>query len=451
MAAQHPPLSNPSNSRHFAMNAQESDRILARMMSLHPKIIDLTLDRMMPLLEKLGHPERRLPPVVHVAGTNGKGSLLAYLRAMLEAAGYRVHAYTSPHLVRFNERIRLAGEIIDEAHLAAVLGDCERANGNTPITYFEITTIAAFKAFAETKGDILLLETGLGGRFDATNVVARPALTAITPISHDHADFLGTDLAAIAGEKAGIIKAERPVVIGPQEPIALDVLKRTAATLKAPTYIYGEDWFAEAAATDWEYRGAEGAERLPFPALHGTHQVANAATAIACLERLPAFTVDAAARREGLRRVEWPGRMQRLTHGPIAAALPGDVEIWLDGGHNPAAAREIAASFAAWNEAAPKPTFMVSGMLKTKDQTSFFRHLAPVVEKGCCVTIPGEAAATPADELAGYAQKGGIDAHPAASLMAAIDDLQVDLRRGPCRLLITGSLYLAGQVLRDNG
>lgn len=433
------------------MDGIESDRILARMMSLHPKIIDLTLDRMLPLLARLDHPEQRLPPVIHVAGTNGKGSLLAYLRAMLEAAGYRVHVYTSPHLVRFAERIRLAGQIISEDDLSRTLQDCETANGDTPITYFEITTIAAFKAFAETKGDILLLETGLGGRFDATNVVAHPALTAITPISHDHAEYLGTDLAGIAGEKAGIMKREAPVVIGPQVPLVLDVLKKSAESLASPAYIYGEDWFAQTTETDWRYRGEKGARELPFPALQGRHQIANAATAVACLDRLAGFSVSDTALAEGLRRVEWPGRMQRLTQGPIANSLPDHVEVWLDGGHNPAAATEIAASFENWNREGEKPTFMVAGMLKTKDQTSFFRNLAPVIERGCCIAIPGEAAATPADELAALARTGGIEAVEMPSLMAAIRALKPDLGRAPCRLLITGSLYLAGQVLRDNG
>jgi len=433
------------------MTENESDRILTRMMSLHPKIIDLTLDRMMPLLAKLDHPHLRLPPVIHVAGTNGKGSLLAYLRAMLEAAGYRVHVYTSPHLVRFAERIRLAGQIIDEEDLSRFLTDCETANGDTPITYFEITTIAAFKAFAETEGDILLLETGLGGRFDATNVVAQPALTAITPISHDHADFLGTDLAGIAGEKAGIIKRDVPVIIGPQVPVALEVLEKTAETLASPTYIYGRDWFADPMEDGWRYRNDGGVRTFPLPALNGRHQIANAGTAIACLDRLKGFTVSDAAIAEGLQRVEWPGRMQRLTRGPLINSLPDHVEVWLDGGHNPAAATEIAASFDEWNQKDRKPTFMVAGMLKTKDQTSFFRNLSPVIARGCCIAIPGEANTTPAEELAALARTSGIDAAAKPSLMAAMTALQDDLKRAPCRLLITGSLYLAGQVLRENG
>jgi len=428
-----------------------SDRILARLMTLHPKIIDLTLDRMLPLLAKLDHPERRLPPVVHVAGTNGKGSLLAYLRAMLEAAGYRVHVYTSPHLVRFAERIRLAGKIIDEETLSEFLLSCETANGDTPITYFEITTIAAFKAFAETPADILLLETGLGGRYDATNVVARPALTAITPISHDHAEFLGTDLAGIAREKAGIIKAGVPVVIGPQEKVALDVLRETSEKLGSATFIHGEDWSCRKTTDGWEYKGPEGPRHFPEPALHGTHQIDNAATAVACLHHIGGFAVSDAAISEGLRRVEWPARMQRLSKGPIVAALPSHVEVWLDGGHNPAAGEQIAKSFASWNRQNPKPSYLIAGMLNTKDQKSFFSWLAPVMEKGHCITIPEEAAATPAADLANMARAVGLDMSEMPSLMAAVEALRPTMREKPCRLLIAGSLYLAGQVLRENG
>ncbi|WP_340148557.1 folylpolyglutamate synthase/dihydrofolate synthase family protein [uncultured Sneathiella sp.] len=433
------------------MTGNNSDRILARMMALHPKVIDLTLDRMLPLLAKLDHPERRLPPVLHVAGTNGKGSLLAYLRAMLEAAGYRAHVYTSPHLVRFAERIRLAGKIIEEDALSDLLLDCETANGDTPITYFEITTIAAFKAFAETPGDILLLETGLGGRFDATNVVARPALTAITPISHDHADFLGTDLAGIAGEKAGIIKPDVPVVIGPQDPVALDVLGKTAEKLRSQPYIYDREWSCRRGDDGWEYRNESGARLFPAPALHGLHQVENAATAVACLDKLGGFTVSDADIAEGLQTVEWPARMQRLTNGPIADALPDHTEIWLDGGHNPAAAEQITASFARWNERDPKPTFLIAGMLNTKDQKSYFSRLSPIIEKGHCITIPGEAASTSAAELAALARAGGVKAMEMPSLMAAVEALLPDLAEKPGRLLITGSLYLAGQILRENG
>ena len=420
-------------------------------MALHPKIIDLTLDRMLPLLAKLNHPEQRLPPVVHVAGTNGKGSLLAYLRAMLEAAGYRVHVYTSPHLVRFAERIRLSGKIIAEEALSQLLLDCETANGDTPITYFEITTIAALKAFADTPGDILLLETGLGGRYDATNVIDHPALTAITPISQDHAEFLGTDLKGIAGEKAGIMKPGTPVVIGPQDAIALEVLQKTAEALASTPYIYDKEWSCREGGDSWQYQGKDGTRVFPMPALHGVHQIDNAATAIACLELLTDFMVPDMAISEGLKKVEWPARMQRLTKGPIAELLPAHVEIWLDGGHNPAAGEKIAKSFENWNKSDPKPSFMIAGLLNTKDQKSFFSQLAPVISKGHCITIPEEAASTPAADLAAMARAAGLDATEMPSLMAAISSLEPELDQEPCRLLIAGSLYLAGQILRENG
>lgn len=433
------------------MAAFKSDTILARLMTLHPKIIDLSLDRMWQILEKLDHPERRLPPVLHVSGTNGKGSLLAYLRAILEAAGYRVHVYTSPHLVRFAERIRLAGDVIDEERLGDTLTYCETANGPTPITYFEITTAAAFHAFAETKADILLLETGLGGRLDATNVIERPMVTAITPISQDHAQYLGTDLAGIAGEKAGIMRPNVPVVIGPQSDIVLAALREKAQGLAAVPYICGENWAFSAAKDRWTYQGLNGETSYPLPALHGVHQTSNAATALACLDQLTGFKVTSADIRQGLQTVSWPARMQRLTGGALLDDIPGHVEVWLDGGHNPAAAEQIAKSFVQMNAADPKPTYLIAGMLNTKDQTSFFTGLKAIIEMGYCVPIHGEAAATPEEELAVLARRAGVDMSAKPSLSAAITNLKPRLAEKPSRLLIAGSLYLAGQVLRENG
>ncbi|CAN0481390.1 unnamed protein product, partial [Discosporangium mesarthrocarpum] len=320
-----------------------------------------------------------------------------------------------------------------------------------PITYFEITTIAAFKAFADTPGDILLLETGLGGRYDATNVVARPALTAITPISQDHAEFLGTDLAGIAGEKAGIIKASVPVVIGPQEPVALEVLQKTAESLGSPAHIYNRDWSCHKIPEGWQYDGTQGARVFPLPSLHGVHQIENAATAVACLHHIGGFTVSDTAIREGLQKVTWPARMQRLSTGPIVETLPEHVDIWLDGGHNPAAAAQIAKSFMNWNETDPKPTYLIAGMLNTKDQKAFFSQLAPIIDKGHCITIPEEAAATAAADLATMARGAGVEMTEMPSLMAAVEGLKPTLNEKPSRLLIAGSLYLAGQILRNNG
>lgn len=430
----------------------QSDIVLERLMALHPKIIDLSLERMWRLLDKLDHPEQKLPPVIHVAGTNGKGSLIAYLRAILEAAGYRVHTYISPHLVRFNERIRLGGELISEQALSDLLAHCEQANGGENITYFEITTAAALEAFAQTPADILLLETGLGGRLDATNVIARPALTAITPVSLDHHQYLGTTITEIAAEKAGIIKPEVPVIVGPQSAQALAVIENKAAQMSAPVFAFGQDWNCSVSDTtaEWIYESNGDVQRYPLPNLAGNHQIANAATALACLENLKDFDVKSASIEAGLQNVEWPARMQRLRSGPIFDALPDHVEVWLDGGHNAAAAEQIRNSFESWNRAEAKPTFLVCAMLNTKNQEAFFRQLTGFIEFGASIPVTGEAASTPPDLLAEFANNAGLSLSPAASLDAAVNLLQPRLSAQPCRLLIAGSLYMAGDILKTH-
>jgi len=419
-----------------------SDIILARMMSLHPKIIDLTLDRMWRLLERTGNPHEALPPVIHVAGTNGKGSVQAMLRAGFEATGATVHAYTSPHLVRFHERIRVAGEIIPEPLLTAFLDECEKANLGEPITYFEITTVAALLAFARTPADWCLLEVGLGGRLDATNVVAKPAMTIITPVSIDHQQYLGETLPEIAGEKAGIIKRGVPCVVGPQQEPALEVIEAEAARLGAPLIVHGQHWHA------WEERGRlivqdeHGLCDLPLPNLIGPHQIGNAGTAVVALRALgqPEATWEGA-----VTKAEWPARMQRLRHGPVVEAAP-KAEIWLDGGHNPAAGEALAGLV----ETLPKrPTWLVSGMLSTKDQTGFFRPLAGLVEGVRTVPIPGEAAALSPEELATHAAEAGIPVEPAAGFAEAV--AQIAATAPEARIIICGSLYLAGRVLREHG
>jgi dihydrofolate synthase/folylpolyglutamate synthase len=412
------------------------------MMALHPKVIDLTLDRVWRLLAAVDHPERRLPPVIHIAGTNGKGSTQAMIRAGLEAAGQSVHAYTSPHLARFHERIRLAGELITEDHLAHVLDRCEAANGGESITYFEITTVAAFLAFAETRADWTLLEVGLGGRLDATNVIETPALTIITPVSIDHTQFLGDTVAQIAGEKAGIIKRGVPVVVGPQPDDALGVIEAVAARMGAPVIAHGQHWHV------WEERGRlvfqdeTGLLDLPMPALMGKHQVENAGAAIAALRHL-GFGEEACA--AAMTNVSWPARMQRLRHGPLVdAADPAD--LWLDGGHNPSAGERIAELLAALP---PRPTHLVCGMLSTKDVAGYLRPLAAVATSLTAVSIPGEAATLPAEETARIAAESGHDARTAPDLETAV---RAAAAGGTgTRILICGSLYLAGQVLRDNG
>lgn len=429
-------------------NPAVSDAVLERLTRLHPKIIDLSLSRVERLLAALGHPERRLPPVVHVAGTNGKGSVLAYLRAMFEAADRRVHVYTSPHLVRFNERIRLAGRLIEEEFLVDLLEECERANGGDVITFFEITTAAAFLAFAREPADLVLLETGLGGRLDATNVIDRPLATAITTVSYDHMQFLGDTLGAIAGEKAGILKPRVPAAIGPQAPEALGAIRARAAAIGAPLHRFGAEWRVEPAGEGLVYRGRSGARRLPAPILPGRHQIDNAGVALACLEMMgPDYALADAEIAAGLRRAEWPARLQRLVRGPLVALLPSDSEVWLDGGHNPAAG----AVLAEWAKGSQdRPLHLVFGMLDTKEPRAFLRPLAPLVRSLVAAPIPGEHASLSAAEVADHARAVGIAASEAADVTAAVAAIARN-ETHPCRILICGSLYLAGAVLAENG
>ncbi len=440
-------------------SAPATDAILQRLTALHPKVIDLSLERVATLMRKLGDPQLRLPPVVHIAGTNGKGSLVAYLRAMAEAAGYRVHAYTSPHLVRFNERIRLAGQLIDEARLAALLADCERLNAGAPITFFEITTAAAFRAFAEEPADLVLLETGLGGRLDATNLVPQPLLTAITPIGMDHMAFLGNSIAAIAGEKAGIMKPGVPCLVGPQGSEASAVLAARSQALAAPLFRHGVDWQVQAEGDVLLWQGDGEQLRLPLPALPGQHQIENAGTAIACARRLGPLNIPQAALAAGLRQVEWPARLQRLQSGPLIDLLPANSEIWLDGGHNPMAGTALAAALAAWQgkPETRRPTYLVAGMLNTKEAGGFLAPLQPYLAGCRTVAIPGEANSLSAEDLAAYAVQQGLTAKPSSGLETALAELaglqtQAGLQKQnePARFLIAGSLYLAGQVLARN-
>jgi dihydrofolate synthase/folylpolyglutamate synthase len=419
-----------------------SDILLERMMSLHPKLIDLTLDRMWRILAALGHPERNLPPVIHIAGTNGKGSTLAMIRAGLEGGGAVCHAYTSPHLVRFHERIRLAGDLIEEYRLAGILDRCLEANGPDPITYFEITTAAAFAAFAEVPADWTLLEVGLGGRLDATNVVEAPRLTVITPVDMDHQAFLGEDIATIAGEKAGIIKRGVPVVVGRQDDAALEVIEARAARLGAPLLAHGQHWHV------WEERGRlifqdeRGLLDLPLPALPGAHQIENAGIALAALRTLDR---SEGACEAAMTDATWPARMQRLRRGPLVALAPR-AELWLDGGHNPHAARAIARHLASLP---PRPMHLVCGMLNTKDIAGFLGPFAEIARRLHAVSIPGQTATLAAAETAAAARSAGLDAVEAEGVAQALADITA--LDPEARVLICGSLYLAGEVLRENG
>ncbi len=423
------------------MTPHTSDAVLARMMALHPKIIDLTLDRMWRLLAALGNPQNDLPPVVHIAGTNGKGSTQAMIRAGLEAAGRRVHAYTSPHLARFHERIRVAGDLISEADLTAVLDECYAANAGENITYFEITTCAAFLAFARTPADYTLLEVGLGGRLDATNVIDNPALTIITPVSIDHQQYLGDTLADIAGEKAGIIKRHVPCIVGPQPEAAMDVIEAVAARHHAPLLAYGQQWHVGKDAGRMVYQDERGLLDLPRPNLLGAHQIANAGAALAALRHLG---TDDLACEAGISHAEWPARMQRLRKGPLPTIAP-NAELWLDGGHNPAAGEAIAALL---EEMPERPTYLICGMLNTKDIGGYLRPLAPHTDRLFAVSIPGEAATLPAAETAQAAHASGLQAYEAASVADALAEIVAN--DPSARVLICGSLYLAGAVLREN-
>jgi len=429
------------------------DSILARLLALHPRRIDLSLDRMLRVLDRLGHPERRVPPVIHVAGTNGKGSTIAFLRAMLEAAGRSVHVYTSPNLVRINERFRLGqadgGLLVSDEELADALAECERANGDAPITIFEIETAAAFVLFARHSADMLLLEVGLGGRLDATNVIERPLASVITPVSMDHVEFLGDTIERIAAEKAGILRASVPAVIAPQSDEALAVIERQAARVRAPLYAAGQHWTANMEHGRLVYQDEQGLFDLPPPKLFGRHQYDNAGTAIAALRaagiRLPMKAVE-----QGLTRAEWPARLQRITTGKLAALAPAGAELWLDGGHNAEGGRAIAAALADLEERVSRPLVLVVGMLTTKDREAFLRNFTGLVRRVLGVPIHQDKG-VPAEEIAAAAQSAGMPADAApgiAEALAAIGQLGFD--PAP-RILITGSLYLAGEVLALNG
>ena len=438
--------------RPIQSRVSDTTSILGRLQSLHPKIIDLSLDRMHHLLSIVGNPERRLPPVVHVAGTNGKGSTIAFLRAILEAAGHRVHVYTSPHLVRFNERIRLAGQEIDDETLASILEECEAANAGRPITYFEITTVAAFLAFARVPADVLLLEVGLGGRLDTTNVVEAPLVTAITPVSMDHMQYLGDTLAKIAFEKAGIIKPSVPVVIGPQRQEALSVIQARAAELDAPTILHGRDFSARLEGDSLRFEAGEVVETLDLPALVGAHQVQNAAVAVALARQIAGVVAnDPSARSRGVGRAVWPARLQRLTSGPLIDLLPKGWALWLDGGHNAEAGEVAARQIRHWRDRAPgAPIHLVLGMLNTKAVADYLAPFRGLVDAVRTVAIPGEAASLTAEDLAATASETGLTAVACDTVDDAVTRAVRD--GGPAgTVLIAGSLYLAGSVLRDNG
>ncbi|WP_395697605.1 bifunctional folylpolyglutamate synthase/dihydrofolate synthase [Methylocella sp.] len=437
-----------------APGAAPLDDLLARLFLLHKKDIELTLGRMERLLAALGSPEKRLPPIVHVAGTNGKGSTIAFLRAILEAAGKRVHVYTSPHLVRFHERIRLGakggGRLVDDETLYAALKTCEEVNDGQPITFFEFTTAAAFSIFAQAPADYLLLEVGLGGRGDATNVIERPAACVIASISIDHPEFLGATVEKIAWEKAGILKRGTPAAIAAQTERALGVLLREAARVGAPALVAERDFSARLECGRLLYEDAGGLLDLPPPRLPGRHQVDNAATAIAAA-RLVEPHIPARAIERGLLEVEWPARLQNVLKGRVAELAPKDAEIWVDGGHNEDGGRVLAEAMADFGERAERPLILVCGTLTTKDTVGFLRAFKGLAQEVIAVPLRADQYGKPAAEVAGAAREAGIEAASAGGVEDALRYLRAREWRVPPRILICGSLYLAGETLALNG
>ncbi|MFZ5608123.1 MAG: bifunctional folylpolyglutamate synthase/dihydrofolate synthase [Pseudomonadota bacterium] len=425
------------------------DAALDRLARLHPKRIDLSLARMRRVLAALDHPEKRLPPVVHVAGTNGKGSVVAYVRASLEAAGYRVHVYTSPHLMVFNERIRLAGKLIGDELLIDCLTTVEQANGGEALTFFEATSAAAFVAFARTPADALVMEVGLGGRLDATNVIDAPVSTIVTRVAIDHQEFLGRSLAAIAAEKAGIAKRDVPFVTAQPDKAVTDVLVKTARAAGARPIIASEHWRAASDGKMLNYEDARGKVALPLPKLAGAFQAENAALALAALRHQRQWKLPVSALKAGLGWANWPARLQRLAKGPLPALMPPGSVLWLDGGHNPAAGQVLAREFKSLLPP-ERALFLVVGMMATKDASGFLKPFVGQARAVHTVAIEGEACHPPA-AIAAAASALGIPGRPAASVGAALKAIAEEGSRPPPVVLITGSLYLAGQVLAANG
>jgi dihydrofolate synthase / folylpolyglutamate synthase len=429
--------------------------IVARLSALHPKRIDLGLERMHRLLERLDHPERKLPPVIHVAGTNGKGSTIAYLRAILEAAGLRVHVYTSPHLVRINECYRLGrnggGVLVDDSELLKVFEHCERANAGQPITIFEIETAAAFCLFAQHPADVVLLEVGLGGRLDATNVIDAPLACVIAPVSMDHMEFLGDTLMSIAREKAAIIKPNVPVICAEQAPEAIAVIEQVAKRLRAPMVTAGQEWHVNVERGRLVYQDDRGLMDLAAPRLFGRHQFDNAGLAIATLRALGAFKIEPAAFEAGIVNAEWPARMQRLASGGLVDMSPPGCELWLDGGHNADGGRVAAAALGDLEERVPRPLVVIVGMMANKDAGAFLANFAGLTRHIIAVQIPDRDNTMPPDRLADAARHLGMRVEPSAGVEAALQSLTRLAYEAPPRILITGSLYLAGHVLAANG
>ncbi len=427
----------------------ELEAVLARLADRRPSLIDLGLSRVERALAVFGDPHHRLPPVIHVAGTNGKGSTVAFLKAILEASGARVHVFTSPHLVRYNERIVLAGEEISDAALADVLSRCDEAAG--ALTFFETITCAAFLAFSEASADYLILEVGLGGRLDATNVIDKPLAAVVAPVALDHQQFLGEDLASIAREKAGVFKPGAPAVVGPQTPETMAAIAESARTIGADLFAYGMDWTAFAERGRLIYQDRDGLSDLAPPRLHGAHQALNAGLAIAAL-RAAGCDFDDAVLSEGLQTAKWRARVQRLVRGPLVDRLTqraGEAcELWLDGGHNPHAARAVAAAFSDFEERSSARLVLIAGLQANKDMRGYFAAFEGLAASVLAVAAKHKGAAAPED-VAAAAEAAGLPAHPCGSLAEAVD-IAAGEGGETLRVLIGGSLHLAGEILADH-
>jgi dihydrofolate synthase / folylpolyglutamate synthase len=425
--------------------------LIARLSALHPRHIDLDLERIQRLLARLDHPERKIPPVIHVAGTNGKGSTIAYLRAILEAAGLRVHAFTSPYLVRINECFRISGALVGDDELRAALEHCERANAGAPITFFEIETAVAFYLFAQHPADVVLLEVGLGGRLDSTNVIDAPLASVIAPISMDHSEFLGDTLTAIAGEKAAILKRDVPAICAEQTPEVMAVIDAQARRMHAPLHAAGQQWHVNVERGRLVYQDDRGLMDLAAPKLFGRHQFDNAGLAIATLRAQNLFRIDNAAFEAGIVNAEWPARMQRLASGVLVDQAPQASELWLDGGHNADGGRVVAAALGDLEERVSRPLVIIVGMMGNKDAKAFLANFAGLTRHIIAVQIPDRDNSMPPDTLADAARHLGMRVEIAGTVEAALRSLARLAYEVPPRILITGSLYLAGHVLAVNG
>ena len=441
-----------------AASSSQAEAVINRLLGLHPKGFDLSLTRITRLLERLGNPQDRLPPVIHVAGTNGKGSVTAFCRALLEAEGYAVHVHTSPHLVNWHERYRLGvaggrGRLVEDHMFAEALERVETANAGETITVFELLTAVTFLLFSEQPADAAIIEVGLGGRFDATNVMRQPAVSVIMPISLDHQAYLGDSVELIAAEKAGIMKRGVPVVIGAQPyEAARAVLIATAERVRCPFTVYGQDFGAHEELGRLVYQDEFGLSDLPLPRLPGRHQYGNAAAAIRAL-KAAGFRLGEAAMEKAMTSVEWPGRLQRLAEGKLVAKAPAGAEIWVDGGHNPGAGEVIAEAMASFEERQPRPLYLVSGMINTKEPVGYFRPFAGIAQTVFTVPIAHSDAGVDPMALAQAASEAGLTAGATGSLSEALAEIaRVSAGQPvPPRILIGGSLYLVGDVLAENG